>query len=104
MQTLDENATEPEPSPSSGGEQRIAENAQQFEAGSTEFACECADPHCTDRLEATLAEYEQNCEDGATFMLAPATRRRTSSASSTTAAVSRPSRRCRRPCARSYGA
>ncbi len=51
--------------------ERIAESAQQFDAGSTEFVCECADPHCMHRLEATLAEYEQVRENGATFMLAP---------------------------------
>ena len=51
--------------------ERIAESAQTFATGSTEFVCECADPHCTHRLEATLAEYEQVRENGATFMLAP---------------------------------
>jgi transcription initiation factor TFIID subunit TAF12 len=51
--------------------ERIAESAHRFEADSTQFVCECADPNCTDRLEATLAEYEQVRADGATFMLTP---------------------------------
>ncbi|HEX5246954.1 MAG TPA: hypothetical protein VFW41_07460 [Gaiellaceae bacterium] len=51
--------------------ERIAENAERFDAGSTEFICECDDPQCIHRVEATLAEYEEVREDGATFMLAP---------------------------------
>ena len=51
--------------------ERIAESAQRFEADSTQFVCECADPNCTHRLEATLDEYEDVRADGATFMLAP---------------------------------
>jgi len=51
--------------------ERIAENAVRFEAGSTEFICECDDPQCTARVEATLEEYEQVRADGATFLLAP---------------------------------
>lgn len=51
--------------------ERIAENAQRFDAGSTEFICECGDPQCTHRVEATLDEYEEVREDGTTFLLAP---------------------------------
>jgi hypothetical protein len=51
--------------------ERIAENAERFEADSTEFVCECADANCTHRLDATLDEYEEVRADGATFMLAP---------------------------------
>ena len=51
--------------------ERIAESAQRFEADSTQFVCECADPNCTHRLEATLDEYEDVRADGATFLLAP---------------------------------
>jgi hypothetical protein len=51
--------------------ERIAESAQRFLAASTQFVCECADPNCTHRLEATLDEYEDVRADGATFMLAP---------------------------------
>lgn len=51
--------------------ERIAESAQRFDASSTQFVCECADPSCTHRVEATLDEYEQVRADGATFMLVP---------------------------------
>jgi hypothetical protein len=51
--------------------ERIAESAQRFDADSTQFVCECADPNCTHRLEATLDEYEDVRADGATFMLTP---------------------------------
>jgi transcription initiation factor TFIID subunit TAF12 len=51
--------------------ERIAESAQRFDAAQTQFVCECADPNCTHRLEATLVEYEEVRADGATFMLAP---------------------------------
>jgi hypothetical protein len=51
--------------------ERIADSAERFEADSTQFVCECADPNCTHRVEATLAEYEAVRADGATFMLAP---------------------------------
>ena len=51
--------------------ERIAETAQHFDADTTQFVCECADPNCTHRLEATLDEYEEVRADGATFMLAP---------------------------------
>ena len=51
--------------------ERIAESAQRFDASSTQFVCECADPACTDRVEATLDEYEDVRADGATFLLRP---------------------------------
>jgi hypothetical protein len=51
--------------------ERIAENAQRFEAGSTEFICECDDPQCTARVEATIDEYEGVRANGTTFLLAP---------------------------------
>ena len=50
--------------------ERIAESAQRFAADSTQFVCECADPNCVHRLEATLDEYEEVRADGVTFMLA----------------------------------
>lgn len=49
--------------------ERIAEAAERFDADETEFVCECADPTCTHRVEATLQEYERVREDGATFLL-----------------------------------
>jgi hypothetical protein len=51
--------------------ERIAESAERFDADSTQFVCECADPNCTHRLDASLDEYEDVRGDGATFMLAP---------------------------------
>jgi hypothetical protein len=51
--------------------ERIAESAQRFEADSTQFVCECADPTCTDRVEATLGEYEDVRADATTFLLTP---------------------------------
>jgi len=51
--------------------ERIAESAQRFEADSTSFVCECADPSCTERLHATLDEYEEVRADGTTFMTMP---------------------------------
>ncbi|MDX6399131.1 MAG: hypothetical protein QOJ43_2539 [Gaiellaceae bacterium] len=51
--------------------ERIAETAERFEAEETRFVCECADPTCTDRVDATLKEYEQVRKDGATFLLVP---------------------------------
>ena len=49
--------------------ERIAESAERFDADETKFVCECADPTCTHRVEATLEEYERVREDGATFLL-----------------------------------
>ncbi len=49
--------------------ERIAETAERFDADETKFVCECADPSCAHRVEATLEEYERIREDGATFLL-----------------------------------
>jgi hypothetical protein len=49
--------------------ERIAESAERFDADETKFVCECADATCTERVEATLEEYERIREDGATFLL-----------------------------------
>ena len=49
--------------------ERIAESAERFDAEETKFVCECADATCTERVEATLAEYERVREDGARFLL-----------------------------------
>jgi hypothetical protein len=51
--------------------ERIAETAEGFDADRPEFICECGDPQCTHRVEASLEEYEQVRADGAMFMLAP---------------------------------
>jgi len=49
--------------------ERIAETAERFDTHETRFVCECADPTCTQRIEATLDEYGRVREDGATFLL-----------------------------------
>lgn len=51
--------------------ERIAETAERLQAAETAFICECADPTCTDRVEATLDQYEEAREQGTTFLLAP---------------------------------
>lgn len=51
--------------------ERIAESAERFRSEETEFVCECADPECTERVTATLAEYEKVRSNPATFLLAP---------------------------------
>ena len=51
--------------------ERIAETAERFDATQTNFVCECADPRCTHRVEATLEQYERVREEGDTFLLVP---------------------------------
>ena len=51
--------------------ERIAETAERFDATGTEFVCECSDPNCTHRVEASLAEYENVRQDPTTFLLVP---------------------------------
>jgi hypothetical protein len=51
--------------------ERIAESAERFQADETQFVCECADPACTERVHATLDEYERVRSDGAQFLLVP---------------------------------
>ena len=49
--------------------ERIAESAGGFDADETRFVCECGDPKCAHRVDATLEEYERVREDGATFLI-----------------------------------
>ena len=51
--------------------ERIAETAERFDASGTEFVCECSDPNCTHRVEASLAEYEQVRDESTTFLVVP---------------------------------
>jgi hypothetical protein len=51
--------------------ERIAESVERSDTKRTEFVCECADPSCTDRVPATLAEYESVRKQSTTFLLAP---------------------------------
>ena len=47
------------------------ESAERFEASSTEFVCECSDQNCTERVEATLDEYENVRADATRFLVRP---------------------------------
>jgi hypothetical protein len=49
--------------------ERIAESAERFSADDAEFICECSDPACTQRVGATLNEYERVREQGDHFLL-----------------------------------
>jgi hypothetical protein len=51
--------------------ERIAESAERFDAGETEFICECSDASCTHRVAASLVEYEEVRGDPARFLLVP---------------------------------
>ena len=51
--------------------ERIAESAERFDSETTEFVCECADPSCADRVEATLEQYESVRDESTTFLLVP---------------------------------
>jgi hypothetical protein len=51
--------------------ERIAESAERFNAENAEFVCECSDQACTERIAATLDEYEEVRADGARFLLSP---------------------------------
>jgi hypothetical protein len=53
-----------------GVNERIAESAERFGADDASFVCECDDPTCTDRIRATLDEYEEVRSDGAQFLIA----------------------------------
>jgi hypothetical protein len=51
--------------------ERIAESAERFDAESTEFVCECSDQACTERVEATLDEYQEVRASGTRFLVRP---------------------------------
>jgi hypothetical protein len=50
--------------------ERIAETADRFESEHAEFYCECADPACAERIEATLPEDEDVRSESTQFILA----------------------------------
>jgi len=54
-----------------GVNERIAVSARRFGGDDASFVCECDDPQCTERVRATLAEYEAVRADGARFLVAP---------------------------------
>jgi hypothetical protein len=51
--------------------ERIAESAARFLVDNTEFVCECSDQSCTERVEATLDEYEDVRSEPTHFLLRP---------------------------------
>jgi hypothetical protein len=51
--------------------ERIAESAERFDAGESEFICECSDPNCTHRVAASPAEYEEARAESTTFLVVP---------------------------------
>ena len=51
--------------------ERIAEVAHRFDSQDAEFVCECADAKCTDRIPASLDEYEHARAEGTRFLLLP---------------------------------
>ena len=51
--------------------ERIAESADEMGLQQAELVCECADPDCGHRIEATLDDYERARSDGALFVVAP---------------------------------
>ena len=51
--------------------ERIAESAQRTDSGDAAFVCECADPDCTEQVEAPLDVYEDVRSDGTQFLLVP---------------------------------
>ncbi len=51
--------------------ERIAESAQRFDSETASFVCECSDQECTERVAASLDEYERVRGDGTHFLLRP---------------------------------
>jgi len=54
-----------------GVNERVASTSRRFDSDDASFVCECDDPQCTERVRATLAEYEVVRADGARFLVAP---------------------------------
>ena len=51
--------------------ERIAEAAERFDSEDAAFVCECADQECTERVDASLVEYERARADGTRFLIQP---------------------------------
>ena len=51
--------------------ERIAESAGEVGLEQAGLVCECADPECGHRIEASLDDYERARSDGALFVVAP---------------------------------
>src|SRR5438876_8030338 len=57
--------------------ERIVESAERFDAERADFVCECGDRTCTERIHATLDEYERARSDGTHFIVRPGHENRT---------------------------
>jgi hypothetical protein len=51
--------------------ERIVESADEIARQQAELVCECADPDCGHRIEASLDDYERARSEGALFVVAP---------------------------------
>jgi hypothetical protein len=51
--------------------ERIAGSADDVGLPQADLVCECADPECGHRIEASLDDYERVRADGALFLVAP---------------------------------
>lgn len=51
--------------------ERIAEVAERFDSDEAAFVCECSDQACTERIDASLDEYELVRSDGTHFLVRP---------------------------------
>jgi hypothetical protein len=51
--------------------ERIAESAEGFDADEADFVCECSEQACTERVSATLDEYERVRADATRFLIRP---------------------------------
>jgi hypothetical protein len=51
--------------------ERIAESAERFDSENADFVCECGDQTCTERIPATLDEYERARTNGTHFIVRP---------------------------------
>ena len=51
--------------------ERIAEAAERFDSTEAAFVCECSDKTCTERVDASLDEYERVRSDGTHFLIRP---------------------------------
>ena len=51
--------------------ERIAEAAQRFDSDEAAFVCECSDEACTERVDASLVEYERARTHSTHFLVRP---------------------------------
>jgi hypothetical protein len=51
--------------------ERIAEVARRFHSDDAAFVCECSDEACTERVDATLGDYERARSHATHFVMRP---------------------------------